>query len=80
VLAVTSGRCRPVPARSISRYRSCVAKPSRLRSSNATAGGRAPVEEALIEIYLAAISVRRVEDITEALWGARVSPSTVSNQ
>jgi putative transposase len=37
------------------------------------------VEEALIEMYLAGISVRRVEDITEALWGTRVSPSTVSN-
>src|SRR5437588_5573879 len=36
------------------------------------------VEEALIEMYLAGISVRRVEDITEALWGTRVSPSTVS--
>ena len=29
--------------------------------------------------YLAGVSVRRVEDITEALWGTRVSPSTVSN-
>ena len=37
------------------------------------------VEEALIEMCLAGISVRRVEDITEALWGTRVSPSTVSN-
>ena len=37
------------------------------------------VEEALIEMYLAGISVRRVEDITEALWGTRVSRSTVSN-
>ena len=37
------------------------------------------VEEALIEMYLAGISVRRVEDITEALWGTRVSPSTVSD-
>src|SRR3982075_2703266 len=37
------------------------------------------VEEALIEMYLAGISVRRVEDITEALWGTRGSPSTVSN-
>jgi Transposase, Mutator family len=37
------------------------------------------VEEALIEIYLAGVSVRRVEDITEALWGTRVSPSTVSD-
>ena len=36
------------------------------------------VEEALIEMYHAGVSVRRVEDITEALWGTRVSPSTVS--
>ena len=36
------------------------------------------VEEALIEMYLAVVSVRRVEDITEALWGTKVSPSTVS--
>ena len=37
------------------------------------------VEEALIEMYLAGVSVRRVEDITQALWGTRVSPATVSN-
>ena len=37
------------------------------------------VEEALIEMYLAGVSVRRVEDITEALWGSKVSPSTISN-
>ena len=36
------------------------------------------VEEALIEMYLAGVSVRRVEDITEALWGTRVSPGTIS--
>ena len=36
------------------------------------------VEEAMIQMYLAGVSVRRVEDITEALWGERVSPSTVS--
>ncbi len=36
------------------------------------------VEEALVQMYLAGVSVRRVEDITEALWGSRVSPSTVS--
>lgn len=36
------------------------------------------VEEALVEMYLAGVSVRRVEDITEALWGTRVSSSTVS--
>jgi putative transposase len=38
----------------------------------------ASVEEALVEMYLAGVSVRRVEDITEALWGTRVSSSTVS--
>ena len=37
------------------------------------------VEEALVEMYLAGVSVRRVEDITEALWGTRVSSSTVSD-
>lgn len=36
------------------------------------------VEEALVEMYLAGVSVRRVEDITEALWGSRVSAGTVS--
>ncbi len=38
----------------------------------------ASVEDALVEMYLAGVSVRRVEDITEALWGTRVSASTVS--
>jgi transposase-like protein len=30
-------------------------------------------------MYLAGVSVRRVEDITQALWGTRVSASTVSD-
>ena len=37
------------------------------------------VEEALIEMYLAGVSVRRVEDISEALWGSRVSAPTISD-
>lgn len=36
-------------------------------------------QKALIEMYLAGVSVHRVEDITEALWGSRVSPGTISN-
>ena len=36
------------------------------------------IEESLIEMYLAGVSVRRIEDITEALWGTRVSSGTVS--
>ena len=39
---------------------------------------KSSVGEALIEMYLAGVSVRRVEDITEALWGTKVSPSTIS--
>ncbi len=39
----------------------------------------ASIEESLIEMYLAGVAVRRVEDITEALRGTRVSPTTVSN-
>lgn len=38
----------------------------------------ASVEEALVEMYLAGVSVRRVEDLTEALWGTRVRSGTVS--
>ncbi len=37
------------------------------------------VEEALVEMYLAGVSVRWVEDITEALWCTKVSSGTVSN-
>jgi transposase-like protein len=37
------------------------------------------VEEALVEMYVAGVSVRRVEDITEVLWGTKVSPGTISN-
>ena len=36
------------------------------------------VEEVLIEMYRAGVSVRRVVNITEALWGSKVSPATIS--
>ena len=35
------------------------------------------MEEALIEMYLAGVSLRRVEDITEALWGSKGAPATI---
>jgi len=41
--------------------------------------GETSVEEARIEMYLAGVSVRRVEDMTHSLWGTRVSASTVSD-
>ncbi len=37
------------------------------------------VEEAMIEMYLAGVSTRRIEDVSEILWGAGVSAGTVSN-
>ncbi len=36
-------------------------------------GRECSVKETLIEMYLAGVSVHRVEDITEALWGTKVS-------
>lgn len=37
------------------------------------------VEEAIIEMYLAGVSTRRIEDVSEILWGSGVSAGTVSN-
>ncbi|MDY3901429.1 MAG: IS256 family transposase [Atopobiaceae bacterium] len=37
------------------------------------------VEEAIIETCLAGVSTRRIEDVSEILWGAGVSAGTVSN-
>ena len=39
----------------------------------------ASVEEAMIEMYLAGVSTRRIEDVSEILWGSSVSAATVSN-
>lgn len=33
-----------------------------------------------METYLGGVSVQRVEDITEALWGTRVSPTGLPQQ
>lgn len=37
------------------------------------------VEEAMIEMYLAGVSTRRIEDVSEILWGSSISAATVSN-
>ena len=37
------------------------------------------VEEAIVEMCLAGVSTRRIEDASEILWGAPVSSGTVSN-
>ncbi|BAN78229.1 IS256 family transposase [Adlercreutzia equolifaciens] len=40
---------------------------------------RRTVEEAMIEMHLAGVSTRRIEDVSEILWGSSVSAATVSN-
>ena len=40
---------------------------------------RKTIEETIIEMYLAGVSTRRIEDVGEILWGAGVSAGTVSN-
>lgn len=40
---------------------------------------RSSVDETLIEMYLAGVSIRRIEDITGALWGTMVFPATISD-
>lgn len=37
------------------------------------------VEEAMIEMYLAGVSTRRIENVSKILWGSRVSAATASN-
>ena len=37
------------------------------------------VEEAIIELHPAGVSTRRIEDVSQILWGAGVSAGTVSN-
>ena len=39
----------------------------------------ASVEETIVEMYLAGVSTRRIEDVSEILWGAGVFAGTVSN-
>ena len=40
-------------------------------------GRETSVEEAMIEMYLAGVSTRRIEDVSEILWGSGVSAATV---
>jgi transposase-like protein len=60
-----------VPKLRVSKFETAIIERYKRRESS--------VEEALMEMYLAGVSVRRVEDITEALWGMRVNAGTVSD-
>ena len=52
------------------RFQTAIIKRYRRRESS--------VEEAMVEMYLAGVSTRRVEEVTELLWGSKVSASTLS--
>ena len=67
---------RPLKQQFDNRFRDCLANVSRLKDIPFETAiiehcqrYESSVEEALIEMYLAGVSVRRVEDITQALWG-----------
>ena len=49
-----------------------------LTTTSVTSRSICPGPRGLIEMYLASVSVRRAEDITEGLWGSKVSPATIS--
>ena len=53
-------------------FESAVAERYRRRESS--------VEEALIEMYLAGVSTRRVDDISQLLWGERMPSQTLSDK
>jgi putative transposase len=70
-LQTTSGEVElKIPKLREARFETAIIERYRRRESS--------IEEALMEMYLAGVSVRRVEDITEHLWGMRVSAGTVS--
>src|SRR6185437_612119 len=58
---ITNASCRPRPARASCGYRSCGRRPLRRRSSSVIGDARARSRKPLIEMYLAGVSVRRVE-------------------
>jgi hypothetical protein len=64
-----SATCTLWPARSGYASRRFALRRLRLQSLNSTAGASVRVEEALIEMYLTGVSVRRAEDITA--WSSK---------
>jgi transposase-like protein len=71
-LTTTSGEIElEVPKLRGMRFETAVIERSRRRETS--------VEEAMIEMYLAGVSTRRIEDVSEILWGSKVSAGTVSN-
>ena len=74
-----TGSSRRRPARRRFACPSSRAHASPRRPSSATAGARRAPGEAMAEMYLAGVSTRRIEDVTEVLRGSSVSAATVSN-
>jgi len=71
-LTTTSGEIElSVPKLRGMRFKTAVIERYRRRETS--------VEEAMIEMYLAGASTRRIEDVSEILWGSKVSAGTMSN-
>jgi putative transposase len=71
-LVSTSGEIElSVPKLRAATFQTAVIKRYRRRETN--------VEEAMIEMYLAGVSTRRIEDVRGILWGAKASAGTVFN-
>lgn len=71
-LVTTSGEVESgVPKLRGARFQTAVIERYRRRETS--------VEEAIVETCLAGVSTRRIEDVSEILWGAPVSSGTVSN-
>ncbi|MEE6146760.1 transposase [Olsenella sp. YH-ols2223] len=69
-LVTTSGQIEPdVPKLRGATFQTAVIERYRRRETS--------VEEAIIETCLAGVSTRRIEDVSEILWGAGVSAGTV---
>ena len=77
-LGIMSEICRPRLARFSLKFPSCGIcrlKPQQLNDIFAV---KVLGKKLLVEMCLAGVSARRMEDITEAPWASRASPSTIS--
>ena len=71
----------PRPASRVSKATRIEGRPVRVGGDRVAAGGANPsVEEALMEMYLAGVSTRGVDDTGRLLWGERMPSRTLSDK
>ena len=81
--ACRAGRCERGLATTTGRVTLRMPKPKGMRFATATIERcrrrEASVGEAMIEMYLAGVSARRIEDVSEILWSSSASAAAISN-